>query len=202
MSIIASSICLSNYIGLPIDIVNQIAMYAGGTEKWIPQLDTKGKIYRIVNTTAYNKLSRFCRFYKRIGNLDSHTIVFNRSLEYDTAKTIVLNKCILSNGSLEVTLYTKIEIARNIFDYMSIVYTVSPFSLSHRRLVKGTLYRPSEKLAWNQHRNITTFDMVDDIMYVNHNDYYVQYVWNTELNIGEYIVQGLDNNEYEIEWDQ
>jgi hypothetical protein len=201
MSITASSICLSNYIGLPIDVVNHIAMYVAETEKWITQRDTNGTYYRKVNPTVFYKLSRFCIFYKRIGNLDSHTIVFNRSLEYNTAKTVVQNKYIY-NGNLYVTLYTTIEIARNIFDYVSIVYMVSSSSLSHRQFIKGTLYRPSEKLVWNQHRNITAFDMLDDTMYVNHNDYYVQYVWNTELNIGEYIVQGLDGNEYAIEWEQ
>jgi hypothetical protein len=188
MSITTSSICLSKYVGLPIDIANCIARYAG-TEKWIPQFDTKGKFYRKVNPAYFDELSYICYIQPDIASgRTTHTVVLNNSQRYETAMTIVQRRHICDNGDMQVTLYTSIEVARGVFNYLSITYVITPYSMPLHEFVKGTFHRPSEPLSWNQQQQITSFRMENNVMCVNYAEYQVEYVWNEQLNFGEYIV--------------
>jgi hypothetical protein len=76
---------------------------------------------------------------------------------------------------------------------------VSPSSIPIRQFVKGVMHLPLESLLWNKQRTITTFDMVNDVMYVNHSNFQMEYIWNEELNIGEYIMQG--HHEYDDDYE-
>ena len=199
MSITTASICLSKYLGLPMDIANCIVRYAG-TSKWIPQYDTKGKLYKKVNPRVYGTLSRLCYMHPAfMSGLNTHSVVLNSSIRYDTARTFVQRRHICNNGDLHITLYTMFEVSPDVFNYLSITYMVSPSSIPIRQFVKGVMHLPLESLLWNKQRTITTFDMVNDVMYVNHSNFQMEYIWNEELNIGEYIMQG--HHEYDDDYE-
>ena len=200
MSITTASIFISNYLGLPIDIANCIARYVG-TEKWIPQYDTKNNLDRKVNPAYFDELTNICDNHPAMASgRTTHAIVFNHSLRYDTANTVVQRRCVCYNGDIKITIYTSIEIARNVFDYLSITYVVSAYSTPVRQFLQGTLHCPSELLSWSQQQQVTSFYMENDVMFVNYRDLHVQFVWNNELNIGEYIVDVIeeDDDDYNL----
>ena len=187
MSITTASICLSNYLGLPIDVVNCIARYAG-TEKWIPQFDTKNNLTGKINTESvqFNELSNL--YYDKPDMSTGKTIVINNSRSYKSTAIIQSKRICEDDGDIHLTLYTSIEVAYGVYNYISIVHVVSPYSTPIRQFLKGELHRPLEPLALNRQRQITSCHIENDVIFVNVNDFQVEYVWNSELNIGEYIV--------------
>ena len=192
MSITTASICLSKYLGLPTDVTNCIALYAG-TEKWIPQFDTNNKLTGKINPASaqFDELSDLC--YNKPHMITGQTVVLNDAVY--TGNTFVQARRFSDDGDIHIMLYTEIEVAEGVFHYLSIVQSASPYSVPVIQFEKGTLHRPMETLSWNQQRRITSFHMVNDAMLVSYADFQVQYVWNEQLNIGEYIVDLPDDNE-------
>lgn len=202
MSLTTSCICLSNYRGLPTDITNIISSYVG-TAKWIPQYDTRGRLYRKVNPIFYPELSNICCMKPDLEiTRTNHPIVMNRTHHYNTAQTYVLRTFINDNSDIQVNLYTSVEVDYDVFEYITVSYIVSPSSFPVRQFLRGTLHRPYEKVSFNREQTITRFDMSNDnITYIDHTEIHVEYVWNEEFEIGEYVIQQPTNqhmgNDYE-----
>ena len=195
MSLTTSCICLSNYRGLPTDITNIISSYVGSSTKWIPQYDTRGRLYRKVNPIFYHELSNICCMKPDLEmTRATHSLVMNRTHYYDTARTYVLRTFINDNHDIQVILYTSVEVDYDIFEYITVSYVVSSSTFPVRQFLRGTLHRPYEQVSFNREQTITQFDMSDDnITYINHTDVHVEYVWNEEFEIGEYVIQQPQN---------
>ena len=205
MSLTTASFCLA-YLNMPVDVVNAISRYAG-SEKWYPQRDTNGKIYRKVNPHYFVDLSEICsgQYGPLRSTLTKHSVIVNNSVRYDNAETFVQQRRMLDNGDIEITLYISIEVFTDVYKYLSIVYIISAYTTPLRQFVKGTLYSPDEYVKWNREQTIRSFRTENDVMFVN-TLYQMSFVWNNEENFGEYIItpnldEDIDNgNDDEIDW--
>jgi hypothetical protein len=185
MSITTASICLSNYIGLPIDVVNYIARYAG-IEKWIPQFDTKNNLTGKINKESekFDELSDFWNNKPR--TIIRQTIILN-NVAYKGA-VYIQYQYVGENHDIHMMMYISIEISDDVYHYLSIVHSANPYSNPVIQFVKGELHRPLEPLSLNRQRQITAFRIENGVIFATFNDFQVEYIWNVELNIGEYIV--------------
>ena len=189
MSLTTTCICLSKYLGIPIDVSNLVSQYsADETSKWITQYDTVGNLYRRINPTYFVDLSIIINMKPDMySSIIPHAIVLNGTLRYDTARSVIQRRDVRENGDTEITIYTTVEIAVDVFEYLSITYIISSYTTPLRQFDRGTLYRPSEPVEWNKLQNITEFYMEDNVMIVNHTDVHMEYSWNPLLNIWEYV---------------
>ena len=168
-------ICLSNYLGLPNDVSNIVVSYLESDSKWIPQFDNDGHIYRKVNAAFFSRLSELCYIKSDMQiEQEPHSVIMNRYLVYDRANSYVLRTFINDQSDIQVILYTSIEVARDVFEYMTISYIVNSTSLPVREFCRGILHRPYEQLEWNRTRTITDFHMVYNHMYIEHDEQPVQ----------------------------
>ena len=204
MSLTTALIAISSYVRLPTDVANLIAQYgASETDKWIPQHDIHGHISYKVNSDFFYDLAKVCYTHPALlSGRNRHTVILNHTTRYDNAITYVYHRYFDENHDLHISLYTSIETAPEVFDYMTMTYVVSPTTDPVRQFVKGTLHRPSEILSWNREQRITSLDMLGDTMFVNYTEIHVEYMWNDALNIGEYILTGDigDDNDDDITW--
>ena len=116
-----------------------------------------------------------------------HAIVLNGTLRYETAQTMVLRRHVGEDGDMEITTYTTVEIAPDVYEYLSITYIISTYTTPVRQFDRGTLYRPSEPVEWNKLQRITEVDTEGNVMFVNHTDIHMEYSFNPLLNIWEYV---------------
>lgn len=123
MSLTTSAICLSTYLGIPIDVTNAIVQYATPNEtKWIPQSNSNGEFTKKINFSAYfNLLNMFAVRPNVLLGVRTHTLVLDNNLHY-TATTYVQSARELENGRIEITLYATVEVSTNLYDYYTIVY--------------------------------------------------------------------------------
>jgi hypothetical protein len=132
-----------------------------------------------------------------------HPIVLNNTRYYNNATTFVQRVFVCSNGDMEIVLYTTFEISRDVYEYLSISYVV--LRGQQYRFTNGILYRPNEPIHLNQYQTVTSIRMETDILHVTHSELQIQFIWNNQLNVGEYILQPTfgviaEYDEHGIEW--
>ena len=141
MSLTTSSICLSTYIGIPSEVANLIATYAGSiSNKWIPRIDSiTGKLSFIVNESYYTELLYILSTRPFIvEGVREHTIMTNGVNRYNA--TTYLQQCGKVENDIEVSIYSTVEVSPEVFDYYFIVYLLKGFRRVFR---KGTIHRAS-----------------------------------------------------------
>ena len=116
MSLTASSICLSAYIGIPSEVTNMITSYAClDSTKWIPRIDPiTGKLSFTVNKRYFTSLlSRFSatvidneyRMYSRVVNGLSRFITITYAQHY------------VNDGfDISISIYTTVEVSPEVFE--------------------------------------------------------------------------------------
>ena len=191
MSLIASHICIARRLGMPIDVVNTIAQYIGTNSKWVPHFDIHGVLRWKVNPQSFGNLSEIISFKPAIVRNFRTNIraVSANGVESNHSETVLIAPRLISPTEIDLIVYTKFETAPEVFNYamMSFHWTFGEATNEHS-FVKGTLHCPQEALSWNRQQKITSARIETDAVSIEHTDVIFQYVWNYELNIGEYVV--------------
>lgn len=191
MSLIASHICIARRLGMPIDVVNAIAQYIGTNSKWVPHFDIHGALRWKVNPQSFGNLSEIISFKPAVirnFRTKNRSVVTNPAL-YAQSDTILIAPRLISPTEIDLIVYTTVEVAPDVFNYamMSFHWTFGEAANEHS-FVKGTWHSPSEALSWNRQQKIMSARIDVDAISINHTDVMFEYVWNQDLNVGEYVV--------------
>ena len=163
MSLTTSAICLSTYLGIPIDVTNAIVQYATPDEtKWIPQSNSNGEFTKKINFSAYfNLLNMFAVRPNVLLGVRTHTLVLDNGSRY-TATTYVQSARELENSCIEITIYVTAEVRPNLYDYYTIVYNQN--NIDNRvTFLKGTMHW----FAIDQSLPISNFSIHGNVIFAN-----------------------------------
>jgi hypothetical protein len=163
MSLTTASICISNYLGVPTELMNIITQYAATNDnKWVPHFDTAGTLHKKINGHAFATLSRIyeMRVYSRIY---THVLVLNGVISCRSLTRMIYV------DEYTRTLYTKSEIYPGVFDYYTITYDSSSSS-SQNQLKSGSVHMS----GFTQSQAVTSFHMHGNEMWVSIIDEYDQ----------------------------
>ena len=196
MSLTTSFVLLSRVLGLPCDVVNIVLSYsASELQPWVPVFDHNGKVvYRKVNPEAFSRLLNtvghhlFSRWF-----LDSvHTVVYNGLVWNSDCCSRVLSCSQSDNGTHIFHVYIEIRsgtLVDSPADYLSMYYAYSHINeVQTRRLISGTLYRPSQLDEWGREQHITSFRYENDVMYLEFLDIHAEWVFDAALGVMNFEV--------------
>lgn len=206
MSLVCSSICLFKS-GIPVDIVNAVVEYIGTTPnaRWIPRFNICGNLQWTLNKQAFNGLSDICSVKPTIYNGFRRTptvmVINGVEQEHPCSSVLLIAPKLITPDIIHTTVYATIEIAPNVFNHISVVceWGVGAFG-DITNFYKGSLYRPYEH-KWNREQPVTSIQIDNNRITVVHNEVIIQNVWNTELNIWEYVVYDNQPFNHEQIWD-
>ena len=141
MSLTTTSICLSNYHGIPTDVVNLISKYAATEEHgWVPSFDSFGNLKLKVNVDGHSDLSQMWRLKPLIMNgVRDHQLVLNmnQNLRYNATTYVQRVREIENSETADITLYSAVEVVPNKFDYYIITYH---WENNRTEFVRGSMY--------------------------------------------------------------
>ena len=119
MSLTTASICISNYLGVPTELMNIITQYAAtNDDKWVPHFDTAGTLHKKINGHAFTRLSKIYEM-RVYSSVYYHVLVLNDVIRCQSSTRVIY---VDEHTS---TLYTKSEIYPGVFDYYTITYDPS-----------------------------------------------------------------------------
>ena len=154
MSLTTASICISNYLGVPTELMNIITQYAAtNDDKWVPHFDTAGTLHKKINGHAFARLSKIYEM-RVYSSFYSHVLVLNGVISCRS-----FTRVIYVDDSTR-TLYTKSEIYPGVFDYYTITYDSSSL---HEQFKSGSIYMS----GFTQSQAVTSFHMHGNEMYVS-----------------------------------
>ena len=210
MTTVSTSIYLMKHFGIPSDIVNLVGEYIGTSGRWLPYIDTHGDLRWKLNHASFESLSLICSYKPLIVShfrSEEISVVLNGSHTYTESDTVMIAPKLLSPTEIELILYTRIEVEPNVFHYTMVKSNwVFCTRSTENHFIKGILYRPNESIKWNREQNITLAHINNSVYHIDHTEVIMQYVWNSDLNIGEYVVHDLqepipDLDDYDDESD-
>ena len=181
--------------------MNLILAYAvADPDKRVPSFDSNGRLRWKWNVRSFGNLTTTLRehsFGQQFLRI-AHSVVYNVDVRHDGCQTRVLRARVNGSHTLDLTLYSKIELAPNVFDYLWVSYVYDrqqPRNPSLRKLISGTLYRPSQMDAWGKEQMITSFRFERDTMWIEFLDIHGDWVVDPHTGLLQFEVHFLNRGD-------